>query len=71
MNGIILYAIFQENLCSEAAGQVYELVPNGTIMVKWADGSVSPCFPQELYLVGEEVMVVVPCLSSFAALEFC
>ncbi|ESP03798.1 hypothetical protein LOTGIDRAFT_156359 [Lottia gigantea] len=37
-----------------AVGQVYRLNPSGSIQIKWADGTLSDCFPQELYLVSDE-----------------
>ncbi|ESP03792.1 hypothetical protein LOTGIDRAFT_156353 [Lottia gigantea] len=38
-----------------AVGQVYRLNPSGSIQIKWADGTLSDCFPQELYLVSDEL----------------
>lgn len=38
-----------------AAGQVFSLGVDGRLKVQWADNSTSFCFPQELYLISEEV----------------
>lgn len=48
---------FQENSSEpvEAAGQVYQLDPQGFIMVKWPSSRVTCCYPQELFVVGDEV----------------
>ena len=46
---------------AEAAGQVYELRQDGAITVAWVDGSRSECYPQELYLLGDEVCVPHMC----------
>ncbi len=40
---------------SEAAGQVYELTQDGRLLIQWADNTRSLCYPQELYLIGDEV----------------
>lgn len=39
----------------EAAGQVYQLDPQGFIMVKWPSSRVTCCYPQELFVVGDEM----------------
>ena len=36
-------------------GQIQSLDPQGAIMVKWPSGEVTRCYPQELYIVGDEV----------------
>ncbi|XP_048248264.1 (E3-independent) E2 ubiquitin-conjugating enzyme-like [Haliotis rufescens] len=37
-----------------AVGQVHRLDPGNGISVKWPDGSVSSCYPQELYIVNDD-----------------
>lgn len=39
----------------EAAGLVLESNPDGRITVKWPDGSISHCYPQELYIASGDV----------------
>lgn len=38
----------------QAVGQIFELDPNGHVVVKWTDGSITQCFPQEVFIVSEE-----------------
>lgn len=40
---------------SEATGQVYELSADGHLLIRWANGKMSHCWPQELFLIGDEV----------------
>ena len=40
---------------SEAAGQVSELTTYGRLLIQWADNTKTYCYPQELYLIGDEV----------------
>ena len=42
----------------EAAGQVYQVGCDGFITVRWADETESRCYPQELYLIGDEVITI-------------
>lgn len=49
-----LMCLFQETH-TEAAGQVYEMCQDGRIHIRWADASYSYCYPQELFLIGDEV----------------
>ncbi|CAI9728364.1 Hypothetical predicted protein [Octopus vulgaris] len=39
----------------EAAGQVYQLDPQGFVLIKWPSSKVSCCYPQELFIVGDEL----------------
>jgi len=39
----------------EAVGQVYRLDPEGTVQVWWPDATVTKCYPQDLFLPGDEV----------------
>ncbi|GFR83152.1 ubiquitin-conjugating enzyme E2 O [Elysia marginata] len=39
----------------QAVGQIFGLDPNGHLVVKWTDGFISQCFPQEVFIVSEEV----------------
>ncbi|GFN78191.1 ubiquitin-conjugating enzyme e2 o, partial [Plakobranchus ocellatus] len=39
---------------SQAVGQIFELDPNGHLIIKWANGSISQCFPQEVFIVSDE-----------------
>ncbi|GAB1603350.1 (E3-independent) E2 ubiquitin-conjugating enzyme UBE2O-like [Argonauta hians] len=39
----------------EAAGQVYQLDPQGYVLIKWPSSRVSCCYPQELFIVGDEL----------------
>ncbi|XP_064618158.1 LOW QUALITY PROTEIN: (E3-independent) E2 ubiquitin-conjugating enzyme UBE2O-like [Liolophura sinensis] len=39
----------------EAAGLVLESNPDGRITVKWPDGSISHCYPQELYIASGDL----------------
>ncbi|RUS88951.1 hypothetical protein EGW08_003287 [Elysia chlorotica] len=39
---------------SQGVGQVFELDPNGHLVIKWADGRISQCFPQEVFIVSDE-----------------
>lgn len=36
-------------------GQIQSLDPNGAINVRWPSGEITRCYPQELYIVGDEV----------------
>ncbi|XP_005110437.1 (E3-independent) E2 ubiquitin-conjugating enzyme UBE2O [Aplysia californica] len=38
----------------QTVGQIYELDPNGHLVVKWADGSISQRYPQEVFIVSDE-----------------
>ena len=40
-----------------AAGQVYELGTDGRLLIRWADESQSYCYPQEVYLIGDDVNI--------------
>ena len=40
-----------------AAGQVKELGCDGRMLIEWVDGTHSHCYPQELFLMGDEVGV--------------
>lgn len=55
---IYIYAplyIFQSVNSLEAAGQVFDLATDGSVQIRWASGQLTPCYPQDLYLLGEEV----------------
>lgn len=43
------------NQSCTAAGQVLSLGTDGRLKIQWADGSTSFCYPQELYLLSDEV----------------
>lgn len=47
----------------QTIGQIYELDPNGHLVIKWADGSISQHFPQEIFIVSEEVSYFILSLS--------
>ena len=47
----------QTTRCHDAAGQVYELATDGSVMIRWASGQLDTCYPQDLYLLGDEVRV--------------
>ncbi|KAL4240344.1 E2/E3 hybrid ubiquitin-protein ligase ube2o [Mactra antiquata] len=38
----------------EAVGQVYKMNPDGTILVWWPDKTITSCYPQDLYFIGDE-----------------
>ncbi len=40
---------------TEAAGQVLELSAEGRLLIRWADALESWCWPQELFLIGDDV----------------
>ena len=44
---------------SAVAGQVYELGTDGRILVQWADGKQSHCYPQDIYLIDSEVRQIL------------
>jgi len=44
-----------ENDQGVAAGQVRELGCDGHMLIEWVDGTCSHCYPQELFLMGDEV----------------
>ncbi|XP_062582849.1 (E3-independent) E2 ubiquitin-conjugating enzyme UBE2O-like isoform X2 [Saccostrea cucullata] len=39
----------------EAVGQIHSLDPQGAIYVRWPSGEITRCYPQELYIVGDEM----------------
>ncbi|BFZ03274.1 hypothetical protein BsWGS_06312 [Bradybaena similaris] len=39
----------------QAVGQIFEMDANGHLVVKWADGSISQCYPQEVYIISEDM----------------
>lgn len=39
----------------ETVGQIHSLDPQGIINVQWPSGEITRCYPQELYIVGDEV----------------
>uniref|UniRef100_A0A0B7AQH6 UBC core domain-containing protein n=1 Tax=Arion vulgaris TaxID=1028688 RepID=A0A0B7AQH6_9EUPU len=39
----------------QAVGQIFELDPNGHLVVKWANGTISQCYPQEVYILSEDI----------------
>lgn len=43
---------------TEAAGQVFELTQDGQLLIQWADKTRTKCYPQELYLIGDEVSLL-------------
>ena len=47
--------LFQQETHDVAAGQVCELGKDGRLQIRWADGTHSNNYPQELYLIGDEV----------------
>ncbi|OWF39374.1 Ubiquitin-conjugating enzyme E2 O [Mizuhopecten yessoensis] len=38
-----------------AVGQVHRLDPQGSLHVRWPNGEITHCYPQELYIVGDEM----------------
>ena len=52
---MMMFVSHHQESHTEATGQVYELVAGGQILVQWADKSQSLCYPQELYLIADEV----------------
>ncbi|XP_074648201.1 (E3-independent) E2 ubiquitin-conjugating enzyme UBE2O-like [Tubulanus polymorphus] len=38
-----------------AAGQIMEVIPDGTIRISWADKTISSAYPQEIYYVNDEM----------------
>ncbi|XP_060073669.1 (E3-independent) E2 ubiquitin-conjugating enzyme-like [Ylistrum balloti] len=38
-----------------AVGQVHRLDPHGSLHIRWPNGEITHCYPQELYIVGEEM----------------
>lgn len=43
----------------DAVGSVVELHCDGLMSIKWADGCVSQCYPEQLLLVGNMVMLFI------------
>jgi hypothetical protein len=54
-----------------AAGQVLTLGIDGRIKVLWADETTSFCYPQELYLISEEVRTLLARSSSLTSCFNC
>ena len=48
-------------------GQIIKLDSNGHLVIKWADGSVSQRYPQEVFVVSDEVkdLIVISCTGIF------
>ncbi|XP_033737834.1 (E3-independent) E2 ubiquitin-conjugating enzyme UBE2O-like [Pecten maximus] len=38
-----------------AVGQVHRLDPQGSLHIRWPNGEITRCYPQELYIVGDEM----------------
>lgn len=53
--GIVL---LQGDTDVEAVGQVYRINSDGVILVWWPDKTITSCYPQDLYLIGEEVLTI-------------
>lgn len=52
---LVLFSIQEPGVTLQAVGQIFEMDANGHLVVKWADGCISQCYPQEVYIISEDV----------------
>jgi hypothetical protein len=43
----------------EASGQIFEIHPDGSLEIQWANGTKARSYPQEIFLVSDEVSQIV------------